>query len=900
MKLLNTLPLLILLVSSTLSHNDIADVSLDSGLTSADNSLSEESIAQRTDTPTLQQLTSEASDIEDSTPLKTKNHQTTLPKKKRLFDIDRFLSELDEFDCDKKKAGSGAFDEADSEFDQLCMRNLEDATFKPLGDFNIDQNTFFDYLRNNIYRPLAYNMQRKESLSGILNDLVFLDDSHSLIRGNVPKDNYGDFEERILKHFQTAEGKTSDMEKNQGEISNILIEILKEFHIYWNSLRYRGQIDKVKVDTKEVMRNILREYEIKEKFLYEVTKTLAGHIKDAYQRFITAHQSVRILNKKGASIIAEKMVQRYKSVVEAIKHSEFNYVKFVHEIALLVDMQQAYYIINYKTKVNEPNSMKNFRTQVFEQIKKAYEFIAKELVRMDVKKHEVKDFTATLLLKMTHSEFLIFQYYGISHIVNFSSSRLQSLSQTTVKVYYELLNNLMLIPKNCVNFLTLKDCAFHETNRILRLIGSKYMLKRSTGGWAIYQYVHDMMKMLYSKSNDLVYSNWTIFKAYFYQNLFAIMYNFKKRYLINDMDALEDLETLIGDTIDKFKHDNGTARINFGLIDELDEDLYYQFLDIKARFNHYTHIEKDPQILMQIQNELFISFKKFEQKYNSEINQDFITLMDHVKETVEEWKASALKAPQMSIQVSELPLHAANLTPQIFVDVNGHTGDKIDYSLDKNYRDIDPHAAIAQENEEKFNDFDERHQAIEEGIRDGKEMSEVLDEMKGKQPAPVVDSGDETAQRQDKEGQNQDKEGQNQEAAEGNQEDTEQRAENTNKDSKGSKDDAGGEERRKIRKERRLNTEETTDNQESNKTDKEGENAENTENGSGDQVSYDKVNLDAVTKGVKVPKKDMTIQQLVSPVERFEIVPQHFVESNHNPSVNDVSLESGVTAFDHE
>ena len=875
MKMLNTLPILFLLLSSSIAHESEADVSLDSGLTPLDTVENDLDISQRTDTPSISQLNDEASSIEDKSPVKTTNHQTTLPKKKRVFDIDRFLSELDEFDCDAKKAGTGAFDEAETEFDQLCARNLEDSTFKPLGDFNIDQNTFFDYIRNNIYRPLAYNMQRKESLSGILDDLVFLDDSHSLIKGNVPEDNYGDFEERILKYFQTAEGKTSDMEKNQGDISEILIQILKEFHIYWNSLRYKGQIDKVKVDTKEVMRNILREYEIKEKFLYEVTRTLAGHIKDAYERFIKAHQSVRILNKKGASIIAEKIVQRYKSVVGAIKNAEFNYVKFVHELALLIDMQQAYYIINYKSKVNEPSSMKAFRTEVFEQIKKTYEFISKDLPKdlhnETVIRHEIKDFTATLLLKMTHSEFLIFKYYGISHIVNFSSSRLQSLSQTTVKVYYELLNNLMLIPKNCVNFLTLKDCAYHETNRILRLIGSKYMLKRSTGGWAIYQYVHDMMKMLYSKSNDLVYSNWTIFKAYFYQNLFAIMYNFKKRYLINDMDCLEDLETLIGDTIDKFKQDNGTARINFGLIDELDEDLYYQFLDIKARFNHYTHIEKDPQVLMQIQNELYVSFKNFEHKYNAEINQDFISLMDHVKETIEEWRASSLKAPQMSIQVGELPLHAANLTPQIFYDVNGHEANKIDYSLDNNYRDVDPHKAIAAQNQQMFNDFNETHQAVEEGIRDGKEMQEVLDEKKGK---PTEAKQTDKPSKED--------------SGEADEEATDNQTNEIEK--KGSKEDEPAENQNEERKERRLTTSEQTD---------QGENAEAKEENQ-DDVTYDKVNLNAVTDGVKVAKKDMTLEVLASPQERFEVVPQHFVETNHDPSVNDISLESGITAFDNE
>ena len=859
--------LILLVVSywpSTVACN--GDVSLESGIASFDdNSVHDMDLEDGRNHDELHELNQEAQKIEDDT---LSEHPETQhieePPKEKKFDIDRFLEELDEFDCDHKKPGSGAFDEADTEFDQLCAENLEASTFKPLGDFNIDQNGFFDYIRNNIYRPLAYNMQRKDSLSGILDDLIFLDDSHSLIKGNVPEDTYGDFEDRILKYFQTAEGKTSDMEKNQGDISEILVQILKEFHIYWNSLRYKGQIDKVKVDTKEVMRNILREYEIKEKFLYEVTRTLADHIKEAYQRFITAHQSIKILNRKGASIIAEKMVQRYRSVVDAIKHSEFNYVKFVHEVALIIDMQQAYYIVNYKSRVNEPKSIKNFQTQVMEQIKKNYEFITTHIPKDDQTRHDIKDFTASLLLKMSHSEFLIFKYYGVSHIVNFSSARLQSLSQTTVKVYYELLNNLMMIPKNCVNFLTLKHCAFHETNRILRLIGSKYMLKRSTGGWAIYQYVHDMMKMLYSKSNDLVYSNWTIFKAYFYQNLFAIMYNFKKRYLINDMDCLEDLETLIGDTIDKFRTDNGTARINFGLIDELDEDLYYEFLDIKAKFNHFTHIEKDPQILMQIQNELFVSFKNFEQKYNAEINQDFITLMDHVKHTIEEWRAASLRAPEVSIQVGELPLHAANLHPQIFVDVNAPSADQLDYSVSRNYKDIDGGEVIKQKNQEMFEDFNEKHDKKEKALHDPN--GEVAEVTPAPMPEPKKKETKEVASQTD---------GEVDENA------SEQKPVSKDPENEGNE---GEGERKQVRLERKLTTKNSEDTQEEGQTIPD--------------VTYDKINLNAIKDGVKTPKEDMTIKLLPSPKEQFEITPQHFVEANHDPSNNDVTEESGITEFD--
>ena len=640
-------------------------------------------------------------------------HRDTVPslEKPHEFDIDEFLQSLDSLGC-KEKGEPGQGD-----YEQLCAQRLQEETFRPLGEYNIDHNGFYDYVNKNIYMPLAYQMQRPNSLSNLLLDLIFLKQRNMLFTGKPTNTSYKEFEEGILGRFQDLQGKTSDMDKNQEAISQLMIDILKRFHLYWNELRYKDQVDKVAVDTKEIMRSLLRSYQVKEKFLFEVTKTLVEHVKTAYIRFLKAHQSVRILNKNAAGLISKLISDRYGHVTDAIKYSQFNEVKLVHELTWFLQLQESFYVVNYKMGINEPKNIISFNTQVVEAIRARYDLVATNMREVDkARLTDIRDFTATLLLKMKHMEFVAFKYNSITEFVNLSKVMIHYRQPVIVKLYYEVMDNMLMIPKHCVNFLVLKKCAYFETNKLLRHLGSKYMLKRSVGGWGVFDYLQNILKQLYSKANDMVFSNWTIFKAYYYQNLFAIMYNFKKQFLINDEDCVEDLESLLGTTIDKFKADNGTSKLNFGLIDQLDKELYDKFLDVKAYYNSYAPFDKDPQILASLQNDLTKFFANFKEEYKKEIGEDFIILVDHLKDTVEEWKKNTLAAEKLSVQVGELPLHAINLYPQHFVNVKTGSGDQVDHSVAKEYQK-DAGVVDAKKKESAEADVDEsgQHQNDEEG-----------------------------------------------------------------------------------------------------------------------------------------------------------------------------------------
>ena len=666
-------------------------------------------------------------------------HRDTTPslEKPHDFDIDTFLKDLDHLGCKPSN------EIKPEEVNQLCAQKLQEETFRPLGEYNVDHNGFFDYVNKNIYMPLAYQMQRPNSLSNLLLDLIFLKQRNMLFTGKPTNTSYKEFEESILGRFQDLQGKTSDMDKNQASISELMIDILKRFHLYWNELRYKDQVDKAREDTKEIMRTLLRSYKVKEKFLFEVTRTLVEHVKTAYIRFLKAHQSVRILNKNANGLISKLIADRYGHVCDAIKYSQFNEVKLVHELTWFLQLQEAFYVVNYKMEMNEPKNIISFNTEVVEAIRARYDLIATNMREADkARLTDIRDFTATLLLKMKHMEFVAFKYNSITEFVNLSKVMIHYRQPVIVKLYYEVMDNMLMIPKHCVNFLVLKKCAYFETNKLLRHLGSKYMLKRSVGGWGVFDYLQNILKQLYSKANDMVFSNWTIFKAYYYQNLFAVMYNFKKQFLINDEDCVEDLESLLGTTIDKFKSDNGTSKLDFGLIDQLDKELYDKFLDIKANYNSYAPFDKDPQILASLQNDLTKFYNNFKEEYKKEMSESIIILIDHLKDTIEEWKKNTLAAPKLSVQVGELPLHAINLYPQHFVNVKTGSGDQVDHSVAKEYQ---KDAGVVNTNNTEKADVEESG----EGSHQENETEQVDDE--GNESGQADDEGNESGQVDDEE-----------------------------------------------------------------------------------------------------------------------------------------------------
>jgi hypothetical protein len=579
--------------------------------------------------------------------------QSALPELQSTdFDIDKFLTEFDRIDCSKYNG-----DKADP-LNVLCDDQLMNSAFGPLGDFNTDNYRFYNYLKSEVFQPLAYDITKRASLADMISDTVSLNQRNSLFFGQPLTSNYNKFQDSVVKIFEDIAAKTSDMEANKDVINELMVSTLKRFHLYWNYLRYQNQFDKLKIDTKEVMKTILKTFVMKRDFLNYVSKTLIKGIIQAYYRFIRAHKMVEILNKYGPFLISAQIINRYKNFADRIQASNFNHVMAVKEISYLISLLQVYHILSYKQGIPDSTIQINFKTEILLRIQREYENYVKLLPQASQlhRVRQIKEYTAVLLLKFKHITFIMFQFHGIAQYANLPQMNYIK-SSFAVKIYYEMLDNMLLLPKNCVNFLLLKSCVIHETTKNLRYITSKYNIKRSTYGWYFLQELSSMMKSLYSKANSQTWEQWNNFKTYYYSNLFSVMYTYKKLFQVEDMDVVDDLETQLGTIIDNSKKQYSMTPLSFQLMDKLDQEMYNEFLAIKADYNNYAPVEKDITILNFMRIRLHRFLDNFVQENHVKVTQNFEDVIKAVKNALDKWIREVPSKPESTVAVSTLNTH---------------------------------------------------------------------------------------------------------------------------------------------------------------------------------------------------------------------------------------------------
>lgn len=590
----------------------------------------------------LQKMTKLSSDISHETHDKpaVQVMGTEVLQNPHEFDIDKYLNDFDALDCDindPQQIGEG-------KYEIMCAHKLEEESFKPLSQYETDHESFFNYLNSSVYMPLAYNIPKPHSLSESLLDLVSLGSHSTLVDDSPIKVDYNNFEYSILNLFHTIQNDSSKAEENPQIVTDIMINILKKFHLYWNHLRSNNQVDKAKNDTKEIMRNLLNVYQVKEKFMFEITKAFVQHIKTAYIKFIKAHQFVKLINHHASSIVSHIIIYRYEKLLVQFEENKATDYSLIKELVWLLDLQEAFYIVNYKVGVPEAKSIVQYHAEVLELMKAKFNtFMLQHEINNPTMISEARNFTAIIILKMKHKEYLIFVYHTIIEFANMSKVGLAEYDPLNTKLYYEIIDNMRLIPRRCSNYLVLKSCVFHETNKIVKYLGSKYMLNRSSKGWVVLVYIQHLMKDIFKNATDDKFSDWQNFKTYFYRQLFDVMYNFKKRYQISNDDSIEDLERRIGEKINHFKTKNPHSISGFRIIDQLDKDLYDKFLDLKAEYGKVQDYQTDNIIQGSIEHQLSNFFHNFVQRYDLSDAKELVNLEKQVKEVFVNW---TYKTPQ--------------------------------------------------------------------------------------------------------------------------------------------------------------------------------------------------------------------------------------------------------------
>lgn len=547
--------------------------------------------------------------------------------------IDKFIDDLDRIDCSKFNG-----DKMDP-LNVLCDCQLVENAFEPLGSANTDTHDFFDYLQRSVYHPLAYNANRGSSVPNLIMDSMHLEPKNSLFHGQPVSTNYNKFEDSVLRLFESMADKTSDMESNKEEISDLIMNTLRRFHLYWNYLRFHNKFDKVKLDTKEVLRSLLKSITARRTFLDHASLTLLNKLTQGYFQFVKAHKILEISKAKGPAMLAAHIQKRYSAIAQLLLENKLNEIMFVRELAALLSLVQTFFVMSARKGLREAEVLASLDTLIALPVKAKYLSLRKgslESPGLSSSSTKLKHFTAVFLLKAKHLAFIMFQQHNIREYTDMPNMNFLR-SPFATKVYYEILDNMFLVPKACASASILKSCVLTETSKALKLVVIKHNIKRSTYGWFFLDHLTTMLKGLYAGANDQTWQSWPNFKTFYYSALFSAMFEFKKLFGIKDLGCISDLETALGAIVHAAKREYVLKPVIFGTLDIFDKESYNEFLAVKADYNNFAPIEKNFQILGYLKQRLVRFGENFLKQHEGDVTDEIRLTFAKLQNAVNQW-----------------------------------------------------------------------------------------------------------------------------------------------------------------------------------------------------------------------------------------------------------------------
>lgn len=195
------------------------------------------------------------------------NSQAAIDEIQMLFENNRASTTLGAFDekMDEKQIDSMFEDTLnngclmeDQKKKSACQKNLEYFGYDAIGKIGNKSNDLHDYLKKHVFQPLALDVQEQTTMSEIIQKIVSGSlDKSSLFQNQPLMTNFQSFKEAIRSQFDDVMGKSSDPDAYQEAISQLMISILKKCHIYWNSMRYKGEMHQSLQDTLNLMKYLM-------------------------------------------------------------------------------------------------------------------------------------------------------------------------------------------------------------------------------------------------------------------------------------------------------------------------------------------------------------------------------------------------------------------------------------------------------------------------------------------------------------------------------------------------------------------------------------------------------------------------------------------------------------------
>lgn len=89
------------------------------------------------------------------------------------------------------------------------------------------------------------------------------------------------------------------------------------------------------------------------------------------------------------------------------------------------------------------------------------------------------------------------------------------------------------------------------------------------------------------------FGNYENFRNLYFAELFISLRDFMTKYRINEVKEINTLEELVAKYLSKELENKTLSNINFELFNKLDQELYEEFLSIKAKYNKYVPLRRN-------------------------------------------------------------------------------------------------------------------------------------------------------------------------------------------------------------------------------------------------------------------------------------------------------------------
>ena len=573
--------------------------------------------------------------------------------------LKEILNEFDAMSCQDQENVSLAhkylYNKKEIKEPDFCSAELRNHIFTNLGNVDYSPPMLFNWMKAHLYKPLGYKMFPRYSFTDVMNAFMDMAKKESMIHPEMQIPNPRDFQRMVNKIFEQIEDSSSDFENNKGQISNLILDLLKRFHIYWNVQRQRNQMQNVHQNTFNILKKIMDKYQQTSDSMKAITIHILENIKSAYQRFQKAASMKKLIKSQSAEMIAVQILRRYKSNIEKIHMSKssydspntkLDYDSRTTEMAYLLDLLKGFFFVNYHNGVENLKNQDLYKKYIYDKIVSIYKeynnFISQKI---DKDYYDFKDWTATLLLKFEHRTFISFVVYGMDAMMNLASFEKNS-QQSVIKVYYEWRDRMMAVPVKCMNSLdiSLEKCMIGEFGVIYNNFYNKYQLFASVSGSNLLQFISTQNKKIEAllKSKG-AYDNYPNFKNLYFSNLFKCNRAFLAQYRIHDLTSVNDLEKTLADYFENKLQSSNLSPKNFSVVDKLNKKLYQNLITIKADYNNFYPINKNPKIIKEIETTVVKEINHYKTTEINKITKIAEDIFTHVIDLVTIWSDDLIK-----------------------------------------------------------------------------------------------------------------------------------------------------------------------------------------------------------------------------------------------------------------